>query len=248
MSERTTETAPGAYTPLSVTDAQVVKMCEIGQVLNPSVIELLRVAPMNQVARAQVLAACLKPIPPELSEFEQIKDWIEANIDPTVVNARTRRTMPTPTPQRPPGPTGPPPEDALTVVVDCEDVEYGRCRYAVNRYGSHHASYTREDLMEMIRNADSVGELVRELSDNSCAEANDDWPEMGWSDDGPDHDNHESNTVEDYNTTVNRNAIERDLISWMSENCRDQLLRLQGNLVAEPEEGEEDPEDHVPEE
>jgi hypothetical protein len=65
------------------------KLCTINRVLPSGVIALIRQHPENEVFRTIVLTHTKIPIPDECKTYEQIKDWIESNIDPTAQRAQT---------------------------------------------------------------------------------------------------------------------------------------------------------------
>jgi hypothetical protein len=60
----------------------IARKCKLEQAMSNTVIELLKVAPTNPVARAHALSQLKIPIPDEHQTFEAIKEWVEMNITP----------------------------------------------------------------------------------------------------------------------------------------------------------------------
>ncbi len=109
------------------------KKCQLESVLSDSVIALLTATPANEVIRTLVLAAIKKPIPSEAQTFEQVRDWIEANIDPVTVMAPVKPAAG--------GITG-----TVQVILD----RSGTCYYTEHMQGRDNYTVSAEELGEIM--------------------------------------------------------------------------------------------------
>lgn len=112
------------------------KKCHIRTVLGAAMVESLRVAPEHAGLRAQVLAKIKVPLPDEAKTFEQIKDWIETNIDPNAI----------PKPPAPPTPARPV-SNLIIVDVDCH--ASGTCRFDGRMSGQGQYALDEESVLEI---------------------------------------------------------------------------------------------------
>ncbi len=109
------------------------KKCQLESVLSDSVIALLTATPANEVIRTLVLAAIKKPIPSEAQTFEQVRDWIEANIDPVTVMAPVK-----------------PAAGGITGTVQVTLDRSGTCYYAEHMQGRDNYTVSAGELGEIM--------------------------------------------------------------------------------------------------
>ena len=167
------------------------RKCLLEQVLPKTMIELLKMAPANEIARAHALAQLTVPLPNECQTFEQIREWVEANVDPTTVRpivteVPTERRMPTlqvhqvqtqlgqtsvatttewvqvqGNPLDIEIPPAPPAILAFRIQVERRETERGTCSYSVHCYGEEMVNVTPEDINEAVGTAIDNGESLR---------------------------------------------------------------------------------------
>lgn len=205
----------------AVIRAAPAKKCEVTKVVPQAVIELLRVAPQNEVARAQVLASVLQPLPSEAQTFEQIVDWIEANIDPAVIKPPAPAYPPAyPTHELLQGRTGPTAAYPVRISVNCSDTEVGRCDYRVSRSGSATVEVCADDVLRMARLSDNMDELLDELDTHIREDVEADWPDMDWDEDFS-TDNCDSSDTENRQQHHSRNALLSQVSAWLRQHHPD---------------------------
>lgn len=190
--------------------APLIRKCAIETVLGPTIHALLKTTPENKQVRAQCLNLLHQQIPPELVEYEKIKDWIEFNITPKTGAPKSRA-------------------EAFSVNVERRYVETGTASYRQPYIGSGRIAVTEAQLFGEIEEAVVSGEsfdtMVERIYDQIRSKADEDIEC-----DGGDiqYDNHDSDDTEDHETNIEGNVS--DLIRiWMENNDSDRLEELDGN-------------------
>jgi hypothetical protein len=118
------------------------KLCEIASVLGRTVHELLVAAPTNPIVRAHCLARLGREIPPELTEYPAIKDWVEHNITPPKAQSQPRTDR----------------DITINVTRTCE--VRGTCSYSDTESGTDDVTLTGDRLRELAEDAHNMNELV----------------------------------------------------------------------------------------
>jgi hypothetical protein len=122
----------------SITSPEPLKRkCEIAQVLPASVIQLVVAAPHNETVRSVLLAHLKQSVPEELKTFNDIKDWIEFNIEV------------------PKAPT-PPKNEAIQVLISASELERGTCRYERTLKGEGMQGIRRLLILEIAEESDGA--------------------------------------------------------------------------------------------
>jgi hypothetical protein len=218
------------------------RKCLIEQVLPKTVIKLLELAPANEIARAHALSRLTVPIPNECQTFEQIKEWIEKEVEPS--RARLVYEQYIEPPQTPVNPAqlmqidvAPPPavnrhDDGRGFNIDVErsETEHGTCNYSVRCHGETTAHVTTD----MIRNAVSraidegmsirraVNELEGIIIDEIEVET---FPD----EDDYDYHNHNATDATDNTTEINHDALRDRLLNYLRNHDPEALAVLQRN-------------------
>ena len=208
---------------------QDVKLCEINKVLSAPVLNLITLNPKNQTIRSMVRAAIKRKLPDEAQTIEQIKDWIEKNV---------QQLVPVPSAKLHPaiaynGPTFRAEvlnQHCLSVTLTVEDEESGSCSYSNSRRGVAGVPVSRDRVMELVEAEGAsvnliVDSIIREAKANLLEDTEgvemDASGEMNYdayeqSDDSP------SNTTVNINHT-NKERVRSDLISFLlNENLSEQ--------------------------
>ena len=152
--------------------------CRLESVLTPQVINLIRLSPTNETARAQVLAHTLVPIPDEHVTFDAIKDWIEHNVTPRRLARRDetgpQAAVPTPVPGVAPG--------GVDVYVWTEQVRTGRASYTYTRGRTTNIRLTAATIREVAEQAmnddSNADEFISALKEYIVEAAEENEPEL----------------------------------------------------------------------
>ena len=132
----------------------IARKCKLEQAMSNTVIELLKVAPTNPVARAHALSQLKIPIPDEHQTFEAIKEWVEMNITP-----KTGRGVPS---QVYPSVAGRAarPTEAFRIDAAVSERQSGTCRWVCNASGSGSVPIMVADLDSAVEDAESLEDVV----------------------------------------------------------------------------------------
>lgn len=212
------------------------RKCDITMVLSPQLIQLLHMAPGNEMVRAQVLAKLLVPIPPEHVTFDAIKAWIEINISPRI-------WVPTPgtgAPQQPIQAALPLVEDAPTLNFDVElsEVVRGTARFRVHRVGNHTVELTPRDLDEIIDNCEgNIGDLLDAIHDEIRHGAVEAEVDMEDDDNGLNYYDHEDEDSDGAQADWNLVRCNDSIRSWLRTHRPDAARRIIDGI--EPEDDED---------
>lgn len=130
--------------------------CTIETALRASLIELLKLAPKNPIARSRVLADTGKALPDACQTYDEVKAWIEEHCNP-MLNAEQRQRA-----DRAARPAaavdlgqhhqGGAPAEGIAFITDIRftDRETGSCNYAARRTALQELNVTREDVAAAI--------------------------------------------------------------------------------------------------
>ena len=180
-------------------------------------IERLQSAPNNLMVRAHMMKV-LKQLPPgELDTFEQLKDWVEKNFFAVV-------TPPAASPDVRPAPRTQP---TIGIEFTASETESGRCRYSVNRRGSHSEPVTLSQLTEWINEGCDLDEILSNIKDEASSSGNiemDDYGDYSYED-------HEANDTDNFSIelqTPYNTAVER-IRELLSEHAPEALETLDNN-------------------
>jgi hypothetical protein len=137
----------------------VERRCRIDEVFSGGFIELLAMAPRNPIVRGLILALTRKIPPADCENFDQVKDWVEANCEKRRVASLNRRDD----------------HEGISIAVEFSDTEYGNANYSVSRSASDQFRLDEEELVEMTQGAIDEGEGLDSLVESiatkieSCA-------------------------------------------------------------------------------
>lgn len=203
QTEETTSPAPPSAEP------QPERKCQIRQVLGPTIDRLLEQAPENPSVRAHVLGRVLQGIPPEITTYQGVKNWIETTIDPKMVK-HTQSGRP------------------LVVDVSISEREYGSCHYLTNASGSGRVQITRAEMERLVQEALdeelSMEDLVDRVYDKIREDAVEQIPtESG---DGYDYSNYDAQGTEGREIELDED-LQSAVEDWLRANNPDALDVLQ---------------------
>lgn len=118
--------------------------CTITQAVTPTVLELIKQNPTDEIARTLVYANIRQPLPAELKTFPEIQAWIEANITPkNNDHTYSPGSFIASQPDRPPEP------NAVAVMVTCTERVWGTCRFDRTHSGSGEYGLTDRRLADL---------------------------------------------------------------------------------------------------
>ena len=191
--------APPAATPPP-------KKCDIGLVLGKTIHELLQAAPDNEVTRAVVMSKIKQPIPPQLSEYAQIREWIEANIEQQVAKPKALDGN----------------RIAFRIPISITESESGTCSYRGTRTDSLDFEFREHTILTVAEDCESFEELVSALRDHIIENA---------SNDGDleeiDYDDYDSSGGNG-NEIFFRETMEEVVTEYLRDNHPDEYNRLMG--------------------
>lgn len=204
------------------------RKCHMRTVISSNLIASLKVAPDNPSLRAHVLAVVKQPLPPEVKTFEQIKDWIEINIDPAVVgNALPRGN------------------DALAfeIAVSVEREVRGRLFFRGTRHGRGNYRVTDGVLLEKaryaVRNGLTMADLLENIGDYLRRMAGENLPDLSY----PELYTEEDGDWESTDTRFDDDSEDADNFSWnqalLRNHVRSALQRLEPGLLEQIHDEEE---------
>lgn len=128
------------------------RKCKIEDVLPASVLQLVKSAPQNETIRNVLLAHLKIPVPPELKTFNDIKDWVEFNIDPPKsawdqecerIEANNR--------------------NRIMVHIQANDREHGSCNYSEDLRGDGSVPLEPDEILEAAEEASNLDEFWRNI-------------------------------------------------------------------------------------
>jgi hypothetical protein len=182
-------------------------------------IGLMQDSPTNPLIRGYIMKKVKAMPEASLDTFDKLKEWIEKTFP--IPQARMKLTKGKARPVN----VG---EPSVTIKFEFQDVETGRARYSVTRYGTDNVEITLDDLREQIENGVSKQELIDELISN---QQQGEFPNMEWSDDGPDYEEHDSNDVRDSsaNPEMGEKAMIDTIIEFLNQNEPELVDRLEEN-------------------
>lgn len=201
MSETTTAN-PAAPVP--------AKKCSIESVMGNTLHSLLKAEPTNKQVRAQCLNLFKREIPPELVEYDKIKEWVEFNIEPKAVAAQPQRM------------------GGIEIDATYSYTEYGTCTYRESRRGAGSISINDREMSEMVNRALERGDTLAELSERVEERARDNNNIETEGDGDILYDEYESSEEHDHDFQIDSD-VEGLVREWLERNEPDALETLEGN-------------------
>lgn len=211
-----TETPPDPNAPPPPKPRTPIARC-----LRPTVIELLKAAPLNEIARGHAMNDLKKAIPDECQTFEQITEWVETNCAPMlpargsihIAAGRVRNR-----------------EAAFEIEVTESATETGRCRYSRNLSGIGDVPLRVDDVLEIVDEAiadeNGMERVLNELSDRINEMASD-YADM--SGDDYEYEDYEALDSDDHETEFDRRQLTSRLREWLADNHPEKLQELENN-------------------
>jgi len=187
--------------------------------LGKSIVEMLKVAPLNLTARAKVMAVVGTMPAPELDTWDKIKEWIESSYEPRVKSGPTVKDL-----------APPPPNTGFPVRLSFSDVETGTCCYSVNRSARGNYQVTTELIRRIMveKEPSSLNDLRSEIHqailDNAWEAVS---PDMEWQGETEEHSDY------DYNDTSNHQTCLRDGSGGLRDQLRDYINTHMPDLRAQ---------------
>lgn len=117
------------------------RKCNAERLLGAQLVGLLKLAPLNPTARAQVMAITRTMPPAEMDTWDKIKDWIESTYDPTSGKA-----------------PAPPVTERFEIPVSFSESRSGTCRYSCVAYGNGRFNAT-EAINDALAEVQTLSEL-----------------------------------------------------------------------------------------
>lgn len=224
----------GGYSILFVKDVEPgpgpdgkVRKRQAAVVLGDSLLSLVEASPTNPSARAHVMAKCGRMPPDELDTFQKIVDWIECDLElPVGVNPNLARAndvfFDAVTAERVP----PRPTPALTVEVENQEVERGKCSYSQTNTSRSQvpipASFIAEVVEEHPDDLESVMDAIYDYIQEHAYEH-----ETNHNNTEPEHFDYEcadtGDVEHEYNTTAVQAALRSHLIRTLTSEQLDEL-------------------------
>lgn len=198
-------------------ETQPAKKCDLDKVVQKELIALLKQAPLNPHVRTLIHAQILKPIPEEAKTFEEIKNWIELNIEP-----RAAQTLAEVLAQ---GRVDPPQGPEFHERITYSEQQWGNCHWSAEMSGTNTYSLSRQSLRDAAIEADGdwngFCEQVEEELREQCNENNPDLDPV----DGYDHSDYDTNGSDDSSVDFQQGLRTR-LAQWMRANLPEQADEL----------------------
>ena len=192
--------------------AEPNKKSEITQVLPSSLIEALQSAPLNEVIRTQVHARTLVPIPEDRKTFEEIKQWIEINVEPSKVPLKSK-------PQRH--------DVAIEVGMYYSEMERGQVDYSWRRDATTSAQITVAEMQEFVTASSNLGNVLSYVRDSATDDVHEMELETERDEDGPNYDEYEASDYDDQTASMRApHAVEQAIRDWIVMNMPEHVERL----------------------
>lgn len=203
---------------------------KIEHLFSRTVLELLRVAPLNPIARAHAMNELRQAIPDNCKTFEEIKEWAETSIAPRPPSPPTTdRTRPNPhfenvpvaLPRRRP-------DEAFHIEVEVSNSVTGRCRYSCDEFGGGPISVGVDELNVVAEESETLNELVEKLTEliDERARVNIELSDS----DNYDYTDHESNDGDGLNVEYPENRLRGLVRDFLLNHNPDRLRELEGEV------------------
>ncbi len=210
------------------------RKCEIGQALPATLIAGMKLAPANPTYRGLILRETGVMPPDTLKTFEELKDWIEWNVEPGKFKAEP--PSPPPTWQAPVAVARP----GLRFELEYSETEIGSCRYTVRRSGLGDYMFDRDDVLRVVEDSSDLDEVMTGLNDEMNRDAWDNAPDM---DDYGDYDydrydltdSEDANYEHVQNTETRRARVVQYLRTILSQEEQERIGILVETPMPEPE-------------
>ncbi len=190
--------------------------------INATLVQLMKVAPQNEIVRGHLMAIFGRLPPEELTTFEQLKDWVEFGFYPPRFDSNRARiyglsghtmNMPEEDGRRPAGAI----QTALfSLACTTRDVEVGDCEYRVNRRAQFQFAFTRQMVRDIVGNHDNLHDMLEEC-ENMITEHGQNSVTL---EDNGEHEylNHESRDWEDSSVEIDMAELKRQLTRYIEQN------------------------------
>jgi hypothetical protein len=214
-------------------DWHSMKKCRLDEVLSKELQQIVMVAPMNAVVRAQILASCLVSVPDDNQDFESIKHWIEFN-----VTKPARRTLPNPECDEDDEDDDPGIPDSfleINVRVTCNEV--GRCDYSIPKTGISlyeiNENTIRRILDDVLCCGGGMSSFLGEILHEARSIVEDNMPEMRQEEDADiEYDDYSESEESPVNLciSISEVALQDRLRNWLYNFAPQDLLMLTGEI------------------
>jgi hypothetical protein len=134
--------------------ARIAKNVSVDKILGSSLVDLLKLSPLNPAARAKVMAAVGQMPPLEMDTWDKIKEWVEKTHKP------------------PAPPSKPARRESFGVPMAFTEHKRGTCRYSATLNGSDNYNFTLDMIVEMIadeelKSVEDLAEFIRGFSEEN---------------------------------------------------------------------------------
>jgi len=199
-------------------DVLPVRLREWTYVIHQSIHELLRLAPLNPVARTHVHSKVGIPIPPVCTTLAQILQWIETVELKKGVLSSDEIPFNLPTLPRWA------PTNALSIEVGYSYRESGRASYSCTQYGCRNYELGRDDIAEMAEECGSLSELETVVKRRFRAMCGENPPNTEASD--YDYSDEEATDSDDHETEIHEETLRTKLAEWLRNHLPAEYDRL----------------------
>lgn len=187
--------------------------------INPTLIQLMKVAPQNQIVHGHLMAIFGRLPPAELTTYDQIRDWCEFGFYlPKWMNSHMSRIYGRTNTQYSEARPEANRTDGITLPVSVEETEYGNCRYSVLARAEYDvrisANYIRPIIEEYPDDFESVMDRIKDIFREEAGNQNPGADPVG----DYSYDEHESSDSEDFSLNFSRHNLERELINYIRRN------------------------------
>lgn len=174
-----------------------------------SVLELLKIVPLNETGRSHLLSIMEMPVPKSCTTFEQIEEWVNTiptperkGLDEAPFDIQTRPNHNQ--------------QGTFSNGVVYSYTEIGRCNYRMPRSGSDTYNISAQQMRELMNECSSMDEFVRSVRRFMVDMANDDPPETDGDGDTEYYD-YDSSEEDDHEYSVDGD-FRANLSQWINQN------------------------------
>jgi hypothetical protein len=190
--------------------------------INATLVQLMKVAPQNEIVRGHLMAIFGRLPPEELITFDQLKDWVEFGFHPPRFSGAQARVYgrdgnvvrgPAATAAERAQAANP---NIFAIPVTVTDVDVGTCTYRVNRRGVYSHHFSRNEVSSIVTNHDTLEAMMNYVNDivDDNALGNVEMQQVGEHTYG----NHDSENNEDPTVQINQEELKRQLTTYIRNN------------------------------
>lgn len=184
--------------------------------MSPTLVKLIRYAPLNPMVRSQIHSFTLSPVPKSCRTYDTIMTWVSAVV---AIGKKINPYIPAPSEQR----------VAVEVPVSYSYVDYGTARYRVTMEGSDDYIVTEQDMNHMVEEAIALGwdfeRLLREVRQTLIDDASENNPSTEPGEYS--YDSHESTDTDEDDLSLDANLLKDQLREWLRRTRREDLEILE---------------------